>query len=69
MAFINKGVYGVNPDYLYYLIAGTDWSEGANKAVKGITLNKKLLSEKHQERNQDYIKNFQLRKRNRHDYS
>ena len=31
--------------------------------------NKKLLSEKHQERNQDYIKNFQLRKRNRHDYS
>ncbi|MEH2941323.1 hypothetical protein VSQ32_00230 [Lachnospiraceae bacterium KK002] len=46
MAFIDRGIYEINKDYLYYLLAGTDWSIGTNKAVMGLTLNKSTLSEK-----------------------
>ena len=46
MAFIDKGIYPVDPNYLYHLCCGTDWTAGTNKAVMGMTLNKATLSEK-----------------------
>ena len=46
MAFIDKGKYEIDPNYLYYLLTATDWTVGTNKAVKGATLNKKVLSDK-----------------------
>lgn len=46
MAFLDKGIYPVDPNYLYYLCCGTDWTAGTNKAVMGMTLNKATLSEK-----------------------
>lgn len=46
MAFIDKGIYPVDPNYLYHLCCGTDWTAGTNKAVMGLTLNKSTLSEK-----------------------
>ena len=45
MAFIPNGKYEVNNNFLYYLFSNKNWSEGSNKAVKGITLNKASLSE------------------------
>lgn len=45
MAFIPTGKYEIIPDYIYHLFSGKDWSEGSNKAVMGITLNKATLSE------------------------
>lgn len=46
MAFIDKGKYEIDTDYLYHYCSGTDWSAGSNKAVMGMTLNKATLSEK-----------------------
>ena len=46
MAFIDKRKYQIDPNYLYYLFTGMDWSEGTNKAVMGLTLNKATLSQK-----------------------
>lgn len=46
MAFIDNGIYSVDPNYLYHLCCGTDWTAGINKAVMGMTLNKATLSEK-----------------------
>ena len=46
MAFIDKGNYEVDINYLYHLCCGTEWTEGSNKAVMGLTLNKATLSEK-----------------------
>lgn len=46
MAFIDKGIYDFDIDYLYYLFSGYNWTIGTNKAVKGLTLNKATLSEK-----------------------
>ena len=46
MAFVDKGIYPVDPNYLYHLCCGTDWTAGTNKAVMGLTLNKATLSEK-----------------------
>ena len=46
MAFIDKKKYPIDTAYLYYLLSGTDWSEGSNKAVMGLTLNKATLSQK-----------------------
>lgn len=43
MAFIDKGVAEICPDYIHYLFKGMDWTHGANKAVKGTTLNKATL--------------------------
>lgn len=44
MAFIDKEVEKISPDYLYYLLLNKDWNEGTNKAVMGKTLNKATLS-------------------------
>ena len=44
MAFIDKGVEKISPEYLYYLLRAKDWSKGTNKAVMGDTLNKATLS-------------------------
>ena len=44
MAFIDKGVKKISPEYLYYLLRAKDWSNGTNKAVMGATLNKATLS-------------------------
>ena len=46
MAFIEKGEYDVDIDFMYHLFQGIDWTVGTNKAVKGLTLNKTTLSEK-----------------------
>ena len=46
MAFIDKGIYDVDPNYFYHLCSGIDWTQGSNKAVMGLTLNKATLSEK-----------------------
>ena len=46
MAFIDKGVFAIDPNYLYHLCCGTDWTAGTNKAVMGLTLNKATLLEK-----------------------
>lgn len=43
MAFLPNGKYEVDNDFLYHLFSNKDWSEGSNKAVKGITLNKASL--------------------------
>ncbi len=45
MAFLSKGMYEIDVDYLYYLCCGTNWNIGTNKAVMGLTLNKATLSE------------------------
>lgn len=47
MAFIGKSNFQFNENYLYYLFNGMDWTEGSNKAVKGLTLNKATLSQKY----------------------
>lgn len=44
MAFIDKEIEKIYPDYLYYLLLSKDWNEGTNKAVMGKTLNKATLS-------------------------
>ena len=44
MAFIDKGVCGIIPEYIYYYLKGLDWNRFGNKAVMGLTLNKKTLS-------------------------
>lgn len=46
MAFIDKKVTTVLPEYLYYLLSGQDWDKGTNNAVMGKTLNKATLSER-----------------------
>ena len=46
MAFLDKGVFAIDPNYLYHLCCGTDWTAGTNKAVMGLTLNKATLLEK-----------------------
>lgn len=45
MAFIDNGTFCIDPNYLYHLCCGTDWTQGGNKAVMGLTLNKATLSE------------------------
>ncbi len=46
MAFINKGIYDIDNDYLYHYLKAQDWSVGSNKAVKGSTLNKSVLEKR-----------------------
>ena len=45
MAFIDKEKYDVDLHYMYHYFHAIDWTIGTNKAVKGITLNKRALSE------------------------
>lgn len=44
MAFIEKEKDTLIPEYIYYYLKGYKWA-GANKAVLGMTLNKKTISE------------------------
>ena len=46
MAFLDKGTYKIDTNYLYHLCKGIDWFKGTNKAVLGLTLNKATMSEK-----------------------
>ena len=45
MAFLPNGKCETDNSFLYHMFSNKDWSEGSNKAVKGITLNKASLSE------------------------
>lgn len=46
MAFIDKQRYPIDTGYLYHFCCGTDWTQGSNKAVMGLTLNKATISDK-----------------------
>ena len=46
MAFIPKTNNFIDENFLYYSLKGVRWNEGINKAVKGLTLNKNLISQK-----------------------
>ena len=46
MAFIPKTNNFIDENFLYYSLKGVRWNEGINKAVKGLTLNKALISQK-----------------------
>ena len=45
MAFHDKHVVELLPEYIYYLIKAKNWNCGSNRAVMGQTLNKATLSE------------------------
>ena len=45
MAFHDKHVVDILPEYIYYMFTYKNWDEGSNKAVMGKTLNKAILSE------------------------
>ncbi len=44
MAFHDKHVVDLMPEYIYYMFKYKDWDDGTNKAVMGKTLNKATLS-------------------------
>ena len=46
MAFIPKTNNDIDENFLYYSLKSVRWNEGINKAVKGLTLNKTLISQK-----------------------
>ena len=46
MAFIPKENIPIDKNFLYYSLKSIKWNEGINKAVKGLTLNKALISQK-----------------------
>ena len=46
MAFIPKTNNYIDENFLYYSLKSVRWNEGINKAVKGLTLNKTLISQK-----------------------
>jgi len=46
MAFIPKENFFIDKNFLYYCLKSLKWNEGINKAVKGLTLNKNLISQK-----------------------
>ena len=45
MAFHDRHVVDILPEYIYYMFKYKNWDEGSNKAVMGKTLNKVTLSE------------------------
>ena len=45
MAFHDKHVVEILPEYIFYMFKYKNWDEGSNKAVMGKTLNKATLSE------------------------
>lgn len=45
MAFHDKHVVEILPEYIFYMFKFRNWDEGSNKAVMGKTLNKATLSE------------------------
>ena len=44
MAFIDKGIETIIPEYAYYLFSAKRWDDGTKRAVMGATLNKSTLS-------------------------
>ena len=46
MAFIPKKDIFIDENFLYHSLKSVRWNEGINKAVKGLTLNKNLISQK-----------------------
>ena len=44
MAFLDKGAYDVDIDYMWHQFQSKDWTAGTNTAVMGKTLSKKTLS-------------------------
>lgn len=46
VAFIPKVLNLVDNNFLYYYLQNINWKDGINKAVKGLTLNKPLISNK-----------------------
>ena len=46
MAFIPKENFFIDKNFLYYCLKSLKWNKGINKAVKGLTLNKNLISQK-----------------------
>ena len=64
MAFIPKENFFIDKNFLYYCLKSLKWNEGINKAVKGFTLNKNLISQKEIANNLDSIDNLlELRKK------
>ena len=45
MAFCDKNVVEMLPEYIFYMFQNRNWDNGSNKAVMGKTLNKATLSE------------------------
>ena len=45
MAFHDKHIVEILPEYIFYMFKYRNWDEGSNKAVMGKTLNKATLSE------------------------
>ena len=45
MAFIDKGIIPILPQYAYYLFSAQKWGEEGNRAVMGTTLNKAALAQ------------------------
>ena len=45
MAFHDKHIVEILPEYIFYMFKYNNWEEGSNKAVMGKTLNKASLSE------------------------
>ena len=45
MAFVDKGVYPVDPSFMYHQCRAKDWTADTNMAVMGKTLNKKTLGQ------------------------
>ena len=45
MAFIDKKVVSISPQYAFYLFSAQNWDAGTNRAVMGSTLNKATLSQ------------------------
>ena len=45
MAFIDKGTYPVDVNFMYHQCKAKDWTSGTNTAVMGKTLNKKTLGQ------------------------
>lgn len=45
MAFHDKHIVEILPEYIFYLFKYKNWDDGSNKAVMGKTLNKAILSE------------------------
>ena len=46
MAFFPKDKVEIDNNYLFYSLKKVNWTEGTNKAVKGLTLNKPLITSK-----------------------
>ena len=45
MAFHDRHIVDILPEYIYYMFKYKNWDEGSNKAVMGKTLNKATVSE------------------------